>query len=148
MRRFLRQRVPTGVHPLVRRLFELMNEQQCGVLDLADRSGITQSAIRHWRASSQEKRSKTPGIGPFDAVINALGYRLEIVPSEDDFKPEVREVIAAWKRDGMTPMDAAMGIGLDAMTWYDVERLLTRKASVAKSIARRKMEALHGKERD
>jgi transcriptional regulator with XRE-family HTH domain len=137
MRRFLRQRVPDGVHPLVRRLFELMNAQRCGVLDLAERCGVTSSTIRHWRASSQEKRSKTPSIASFDATLRALGYRLEIVPIEGRYRADAAEAIEAWKGSGLTPADAALGIGLSRMTWQDVGRLVMREAPAVRALAAR-----------
>lgn len=62
--------VPTNVHPLVRRLFEEMNYQRIGVLDLAERSGVNKNTIKDWKNRSM------PRLDNIDACYNVLGLKL------------------------------------------------------------------------
>jgi transcriptional regulator with XRE-family HTH domain len=64
---------PVGVSAIVRELFEIMNHQQIRVLDIADQSGVNTNTIYTWR------RSRVPSITNFEAVANALGYKLCLV---------------------------------------------------------------------
>lgn len=70
MRKFRRITVPTKAHPLVRRLFEEMNHQQLGVLDLADRSGVNKNTLKDWRTRT------VPRVDHLVACYNVLGMTL------------------------------------------------------------------------
>jgi len=50
-----------------------INEQRTSQEDIAERSGITSSAMRKWRTGQQ-----APTLAAIEAVINALGYKLVI----------------------------------------------------------------------
>lgn len=78
MRKFRPHRIPTNVHPIVRRLFELMHEEQLGVLDMSERSGINRNTIKDWKARS------IPNVLNFDACLNTLGYELAIRKKRSD----------------------------------------------------------------
>jgi len=74
MRRFHKVKVPPNGHPLVRRLFEEMNHQRIGVLDMADRTGIGMSTMRHWRTMC------SPSLANLEACYNVLGLELTVKP--------------------------------------------------------------------
>lgn len=76
MRRFHKVRVPENVHPLVRNLFEEMNRQRIGMLDMAERTGVGQSTMKHWRLMC------SPSLANLEACYNVLGYKLSIKPVE------------------------------------------------------------------
>lgn len=71
MRTFHRLSIPRLAHPLVRRLYELMNEEQIGVHDLAERSGISVGSLVNWR------RRFIPRVDLLEACYNVLGYTLK-----------------------------------------------------------------------
>lgn len=72
MRTFRRLTIPQSAHPLVRRLFEEMNRQQIGVLDVAERAGINKNTFRSWRTKH------APTIDNLDACFNVLGLELTL----------------------------------------------------------------------
>lgn len=72
MRRFKRVGLPKRSHPVIHRLFEEMNAQQIGVLDMSDRTGIGQSTMKNWR----DKYS--PSVGNVEACLNVLGLTLTV----------------------------------------------------------------------
>lgn len=72
MRRPPKLSVPAGAHPLVRRLFEEMNRQQCGVLDMAERSGINKNTFRSWRTRAM------PRVADLEACFNVLGFDIVV----------------------------------------------------------------------
>lgn len=72
MRMFRRLSVPKHAHPLVRTLFEEMNEQQIGVIDIAERSGVNKNTITGWR-----KRA-SPDLVNIEACFNVLGQSLVV----------------------------------------------------------------------
>ena len=72
----MKLRVPDGCHPLVRRLFEEMNKQQIGVLDMADRSGVNKNTLGGW------KKRAIPNLINIDACYNVLGLRLTLANLE------------------------------------------------------------------
>jgi hypothetical protein len=67
-----RHSIPQRAHPLVRRLFQLINRDGCTLEELAARSGVDSAAFNSWRSR------KSPQLVTFEAALNALGYRLEI----------------------------------------------------------------------
>lgn len=66
--------VPEKAHPLVRRLFELMNEERVCMHDVAARAGVRRGTISDWRYN------RNPQLPVFEAACNALGYELVIRP--------------------------------------------------------------------
>lgn len=78
MRQFRRLTVPAHAHPLVRRLFEEMNRQQIGVLDMSERSGINANTLKDWRTRS------TPTVDNLEACLGVLGLKLTIGVVKDD----------------------------------------------------------------
>lgn len=72
MRIFRRNQVPARVQPIVRRLFEEMNEQCIGICDMADRAGISKHTIHEWR-----KRCN-PTVVNIEACFNVLGLTLAV----------------------------------------------------------------------
>lgn len=75
--------IPEHAHPLVRQLFELMNQEMIVMRDIAPKAGIQPCTISTWRYRS------APTLPLFQAALNALGYDLKIVPLADvaDGKP-------------------------------------------------------------
>ena len=70
MREFRRLTMPTKAHPLVRRLFQEMNRQQLGVLDLSERSGVNKNTLKDWRTRT------VPTIDSLEACFGVLGLEL------------------------------------------------------------------------
>ena len=73
-----RLNIPKKAHPLVRRLFEILNDQHLVVSDIAERAGIKASTISDWRYR------RSPSVQNFEAAINALGYELHIRQRRED----------------------------------------------------------------
>lgn len=69
---------PSGVDPLVRRLFEIMHSEQMGYADLAERSGVGMSTLVNWRTRN------APLVPVMQAALNALGYALVIRRIDED----------------------------------------------------------------
>lgn len=72
MRRFRKHMVPSNVHPLVRKLFEDMNREQIGILDMSERSGVNKNTINDW------KKRSVPNIANLDACFSVLGRKLHV----------------------------------------------------------------------
>ena len=70
--------VPERAHPLVRRLFVLINRDGCTLEELAARSGVDSQTLNSWRSR------KSPQLVTFEAMLNALGFELRIVHREPD----------------------------------------------------------------
>ena len=67
-----------NAHPLVKRVFAIMREQNANTLHLAERAGVCRNAIWHWGARRQE-----PKLGHLIAVLQAMGYDLVIVKKNE-----------------------------------------------------------------
>lgn len=65
------------VHPLVRWIWLEINHQHASQEDVALRSGVSSSAMRKWRQGIN-----SPKLADIEAVVNALGYKLEVKVSE------------------------------------------------------------------
>lgn len=78
MRTFRRLKPPEAAHPLVRRLIDLMNHEQMGVLDLSERSGINKNTMKEWRTRT------VPTLDNFDACLGVLGYQLTITRKKEN----------------------------------------------------------------
>jgi transcriptional regulator with XRE-family HTH domain len=72
-RRFRPLAAPVGVSAIVSDLFELMTRRKVSISEIADESGINKNTIYTWRIS------RVPSITNFEAVANALGYKLRLV---------------------------------------------------------------------
>jgi transcriptional regulator with XRE-family HTH domain len=70
--------IPKRAHPLVRQLFELMNEKQVMITDVAEAAGVGRRAISEWRYRS------SPSLASFEAALGALGYELKIVEESEE----------------------------------------------------------------
>ena len=72
MRQFRRLTVAERAHPLVKRLVAEMNEQQIGLLDMAERSGVNKNTIKDWRTRT------VPTVDNIDACFSVLGLSLGV----------------------------------------------------------------------
>ena len=80
MKKFRPLPVPENVHPLVKRLFSEMNEQQCNYEDLVARAGISRYTLSDWRHRT------IPNVVNLDAALGALGLRLVIRGIREDLE--------------------------------------------------------------
>lgn len=78
MRKFRPLNIPSKAHPLVRRMFEEMNYQRIGVLDMSDRSGINKNTLRDWRTRT------VPTVDNLEACFTVLGCELTIRQNRED----------------------------------------------------------------
>ena len=67
------------VHPLVLWVLEELQTQGGSFEKLAQKSGISTSAMRKWRTGH-----RTPTLSALEPIINALGYELHIRKRSDD----------------------------------------------------------------
>jgi len=67
-----RLKIPAKAHPLVREMFELLNDQRMVISDIADKSGVRAGTISDWRYR------RSPTVVTFEAALNALGFELVI----------------------------------------------------------------------
>ena len=78
MRTFQKPKLPqSGAHPLVHFLWSQIIEQQTSQEDVAARSGVSSSAMRKWR-----RVNRVPRLSEIEAVLNALGFNLAVVPDD------------------------------------------------------------------
>ena len=70
MREFRRLSSPSKANPLVRKLFDEMNAQQIGILDMAERSGVNKNTLKDWRTRT------VPTVDNLQACLSVLGYEL------------------------------------------------------------------------
>ena len=78
MRVFRQLSIPEKAHPLVRLLFQEMNRQHIGVLDMSDRSGINKNTLQDWRTRT------VPTVDNLEACFTVLGCKLTIRQSRED----------------------------------------------------------------
>ncbi|MBE0529504.1 MAG: hypothetical protein IH626_01670 [Rhodospirillales bacterium] len=64
-------------HPLVRRFFEIAEEQQVALTDVSERGGLGLATLVKW------KYRHSPTIVTFEAALNVVGYELRVVPRRD-----------------------------------------------------------------
>ncbi len=72
MRRPPRLSIPQTAQPLVRQLFEEMNRQQCGVVEMSERSGVNKNTLKDWRTRT------VPRIADLEACFNVLGFDIVV----------------------------------------------------------------------
>ena len=77
------RKLPTNLNPLIRTLIRLIERHYNTDEDMEIESGVHKNCIRNWT------RDTSPALPNFEAVLNAMGYRIAIVPF--DHKPE-REI--------------------------------------------------------
>lgn len=65
-----------NLHPLVKRLFDMMREDQVAMRRLANRSGYDRKMLYNWRNGSM------PSLSRISEVYEALGYDLVPVKKE------------------------------------------------------------------
>lgn len=70
--------IPDKALPLVRELYEMMNRQKLMIKDVAEGSGVSPATVSDWRYT------RSPSLQTFEAVLNNAGYKLQIVPLDDD----------------------------------------------------------------
>lgn len=57
-----------NAHPLVKQVFDIIDDQQATYLMVECRSGVGRTTLSHWKDRSM------PTLGTFEAVVQALGY--------------------------------------------------------------------------
>lgn len=62
--------IPNHAHPVVRRLFEEMNEQNTVMAEVCERAGLKPETVSNWRYRTN------PKIDLIDAALNALDLEL------------------------------------------------------------------------
>lgn len=72
MRAYRRHSPPVNAHPFARQLFDEMDRQQIGVLDMAERAGVNKNTVKDWKTRS------VPSIDNLQACLNVLGLRLTV----------------------------------------------------------------------
>ncbi len=72
-----RHSIPLQAHPLIRRFFRLVNKERATFLEIAKRAGCHRDTFKDWRSRS------VPNLPTFEAALNAMGYRLDIVKNND-----------------------------------------------------------------
>ena len=71
--------IPSNCHPLVRQLFEIANRERATMKEIAGRAGmVPYQTLSNWRYGS------SPQLQNFEAALNALGYKLRVVPIRED----------------------------------------------------------------
>lgn len=63
--------------PVVREMFETIDDQRVSTRGLTKRAGIAHGQLCRWRQGLC-----APNVVTIDSVLNVLGYRLAIVPLE------------------------------------------------------------------
>lgn len=64
--------IPDHTHPLIRRLFAELNQQQTTITEVAERAGFRRGTISDWRYTRE------PRISDLDAALNVLGLELAV----------------------------------------------------------------------
>lgn len=64
--------IPQRAHPLIKRMYELMNVEKVSLLTVANSSGVHKDTINNWR------RRGAPRVDMLEACLNVIGYRLTI----------------------------------------------------------------------
>lgn len=75
--RFKKIKPATKAHPLVRRLIELMNEEQCEIETLCKKVGISRTTFTQWRTIH------TPRLDIIEACFTYFGRKLIDVPVKE-----------------------------------------------------------------
>lgn len=65
--------------PIVRELFDLIELKGATHKELVQNAGLHMNALQQWF-----RNGRSPGVSNFNAVANVLGYRLALVPMEQE----------------------------------------------------------------
>ena len=71
-------KIPERSPDLVKELYTIMNRDALMIKDVAEGSGVSKATVSDWRYS------RSPSLQTFEAVLNNMGYKLAIVPQDDD----------------------------------------------------------------
>lgn len=71
----VRKPIAPGIDPLMRRFVELADEQGISLGAVGEKVGISWRTIYDW------PQGASPNFATFNAALNAIGYKLEIVPN-------------------------------------------------------------------
>jgi transcriptional regulator with XRE-family HTH domain len=66
--------VPKSGHPLIQKLYRLMNKEGITLKEMCERTGISLSSIKGWRYG------QSPGLDNLEACFNVLGRTLTDKP--------------------------------------------------------------------
>ena len=78
-----RSLVEMTYHPVIRFIFEEMNRQLASYDDVAKRAGVSPRTISEWGHGKKE-----PLMGNVEAVLGALGYRINVVQEDITGRPK------------------------------------------------------------
>ena len=81
LKRFRRVRVPESGHPLVKFLFEEMNRQRIGIVDMAKKAGLDRCSFQRWQSGTVSMT-----IANLDACLNVLGFRIDAFNTETSLR--------------------------------------------------------------
>ena len=70
--------IPERADPFVREFFRIAQQENAQLLDVAEKSGLSRKTIDGWRRHSEPKAAH------LEACLNVLGYRLAVVPLEQE----------------------------------------------------------------
>jgi len=62
----------TRAHPLVKKLYRLMNDKGVSTIELAAAAGVDRSTIQKWQ------QGKGPNLVNLEACLNVAGYKLVV----------------------------------------------------------------------
>lgn len=96
---------PVGVHPIIKKIYDLLNSERTTLTEVAKRSGVSTETIKSWRTKG---RGHGPGIANVVAVLNAIDYELRVV-HVDHSKPGPKGKTAQAKSS--SPDSTAAGAG-------------------------------------
>lgn len=106
--------LPTSISPVLRRTLELARDDPRNQADLCARAGVSRKTMFAWRSRGAAT------LGGLEAMLGAMGYRLEVVPIEDVArqrstpKPRSDTPVARTKRqasDDVSPEDLKAFLG-------------------------------------
>jgi hypothetical protein len=66
--------VAPWAHPLVKQLYEIMEDKKLSLRDVAERADVSSKAMIKW------KRWRSPTLVTFEAALRATGYELMVQP--------------------------------------------------------------------
>lgn len=76
--RFKRHAIPKRADPLVKRLFQIMNTEQCSIEQLCKHVGISRTTIQNW------KWKHAASYAMLTACFNYLGYEVRVVKIKEE----------------------------------------------------------------
>lgn len=67
------------MHPIIQRLFELIDDDPRSITQIARAAGVDESAVYGWRRGRNR-----PGLMLIESVFNVLGYEIWLEPTNLD----------------------------------------------------------------